>query len=465
MIYVLSCRDEKTGECRQFSFDSQNNRIFQEDGREIDFSRDSRFVGNPRFARHESALAFSSRDASFKAKHSQRFAEGTEFAYSPENPLCGKSRRVAKLRIQLGLACNYRCRYCLQSAARSSLEKAPRPEEVETFMAMLDAAGIEIEAGGLIDLWGGEPLLYWSVIERLVPALRARFGYGVRLSIFTNGVLLTEARGEFLLRCRVSVVISHDAQGFSLRDHDDPLKDPVIKSRWLDFWQKSLLTGVPLTFFSVIQPCNCDLFAIRRFFDENFAPGVHFEVGGTPSETEALPADCLLSRENVVELCNSSIRVMQTPENEWQGLRRRVCNLMGRLIHRVPVSGIRYHCNCVDEQVLCVTLKGDVISCQNRLAKNCAIGRLESLEQVRNPFFRHWSQRRHCPDCLVLSSCKGGCPDLSEAGFERCCTNEGAFHYAVFCAAWHEITGTVIEAVSPTPAFFRPRTVLIREAA
>lgn len=467
MIYTLSCERPVTGTKETYRYDSVRNVVMTADGAVVDFAQDERFRDNPRFNQHVSALAFSSRGEHFRQEHSQTYSESqTEpvNVYSLENPLKGKTRRVAKLRIQLGLACNYRCRYCLQVMDRQKALNMPKAADIQHFMEMLASSGVEMEDGGLIDLWGGEPLVYWPVLQVLIPMLRERFGFSVRLTIFTNGVLLTEAKSDFFCRYHVNVVISHDAQGFGLRHHEDPLNDPQIKARWLYLWEKGAEAGVVPAFFAVLNPLNCDLRAMRQFFDEAFFPGVRFEIGGTPSETESLPTDCLLTEANMETLRQSFLWAMTQPEYAWGGIRRRVYNLMGRFIHRKPTDGIRYHCNCVDEHVLCVTLAGDVISCQNRAAASHTIGRLENLEGVTNSFFRHWRTRRNCGDCLVLSSCKGGCPDLSEAAFERCCSNEWAFHYAVFCAAWYELTGTVIETVSPWPRFLKFRTMEIQPA-
>ena len=451
MLYTLYCTDRNTKDRVSFLFDSKTSRSFKGNGEEIDFSFDSRFINQPRFQRHESAIVASSQSEIFKKNHLWPYRTTKFEPFSETNPLVGKSRQLAKLRIQLGFACNYRCQYCLQS--RSSLEKVPKKEDVDFFMQNLIHSGITLEEGGVIDLWGGEPLLYWQTLVHLLPALRKCFGVDTKLSLFTNGVLLNKEKIDFLLGNRVQVEISHDGIGFSLRNLEDPFDNPRIKREWLYLWEKSRAKGIPMGFFSVITPLNCDLYENLQFFKNHFTEEAYFQFGGAASETENLPTNCLLSEENVRTLSSCFIKAIEDKGSCWHGINRRVFNLMGRIIHRIPVDSIQYHCSSVDSSVLNVNLKGDVISCQNRNAKDFKIGDIDKLQDVVNPHFRHWSTRKYCPDCLVLASCKGGCPDLSDEGFERCCQNEWAFQFAVFSAAWYLLTGTVIEEVSPKPNF------------
>jgi hypothetical protein len=103
-----------------------------------------------------------------------------------DKPL-GKSRAPRILKIQLGLSCNYACSYCNQAfqIADATVSKLT---DVEHFLIELDRwiTG----APETIELWGGEPFLYWAKIKRLVHALAERFP-AARFSIVTTGSLLS----------------------------------------------------------------------------------------------------------------------------------------------------------------------------------------------------------------------------------------------------------------------------------
>lgn len=454
--HTLICRQPSTGKTEVFTYSPESGTVVSSLRGLINWAGQARWQLDCRLSGHRSALAYS---AGVQAESFTRVKLFSQLPaaqiFSKTNPLKGKSSRLAKLRIRLGLACNYRCAYCLQSADRTEDVNVASEDEVNAFFAMVDKAGFDLEPHGLIDIWGGEPLVYYKALRFLIPKLRDRWGYERRISMFTNGTLLTDAIADFLIRYRVKIHISHDGPGFALRHPSDPLQDPLIRRRWLRIFEKTAEADIPLTFFAVINPLNCDLFALRDYFRVNFHPEVRFDFGGAVSEYGDLPASCLIGPEAAETLRRSVLRAVTEEPGKWTGLERRVFNLMGRLIHKTPLETIRYHCNAVDEAVLCVDLKGRVLSCQNRPSSGYTIGSLSDYGHIENHLFTHWSLRPHCRDCLVLGACKGGCPDLSDAELTHCCPNDWAFHFAVFTAAWYLLTGTVIESVEPLPPFLR----------
>lgn len=216
-----------------------------------------------------------------------------------------------------------------------------------------------------------------------------------------------------------------------------------------------------MSFFAVLHQGNCDLFELRGYFDKYFSPHVHLDFGGAASETENLHEESVIDEEQANVLRWSMLRAVVTEPGKWPGLERRVFNLMGRLVHQIPPGGIRYHCNAVDESVLCVDIQGNILSCQNRSASTHKIGSLKEYEAIKNPFFTHWKLRPDCADCLVLGACKGGCPDISDQAMARCCVNDWAFHYGVFTVAWFLLTGTIIQRIDPPPKFLLRRQKVV----
>ena len=144
-----------------------------------------------------------------------------------DKPL-GKSRVPRVLKIQLGLSCNYACSYCSQAfqIADATVSKLA---DVEQFLTQLD--GWIADAPEKIELWGGEPFLYWAKIKRLIPALAERFP-AARFLIVTNGSLLSREKLDFIAVHNIAITISHDGPGQHLRG-PDPLDDPD-KRRWID---------------------------------------------------------------------------------------------------------------------------------------------------------------------------------------------------------------------------------------
>lgn len=459
MLIKLDCVDlERPDSMVQYEFCTKTHQVMLNGVRQS-FEECKK---DPRLSYHEPVMAFASKDKTFRDANIQGYSLQPEITpYSQENPLIGKSRTISKLSIQLGLACNYQCKYCLQAQNRADAIKVPSREEIDDFLLKFREAGIHLDPNAMVDLWGGEPLVYWKALKSLVPQLRAMFGEKIRLSLFTNGVLLTDEITDFLIKYRVQVHISHDGPGFALRDKTNPLFDKETKEKWLNLHEKSRLAGVPMSFFAVLHQGNCDLFELRGYFDKYFSPHVHLDFGGAASETENLHEESIIDEEQANVLRWSMLRAVVTEPGKWPGLERRVFNLMGRLVHQIPPGGIRYHCNAVDESVLCVDIQGNILSCQNRSASTHKIGSLTEYEAIKNPFFTHWKLRPDCADCLVLGACKGGCPDISDQAMARCCVNDWAFHYGVFTVAWFLLTGTIIQRIAPLPKFLLRRQKVV----
>lgn len=406
-----------------YVYDNQTNEVWAPGGQLIEFAKEASFSGIPAPKRISIAPVM-----------------------SKGNPVMGKDRRLRTLKIQLGMKCNYHCSYCLQAAFRDQGEQA-KPEEAEAFIERLTAAGIEVKPGGRIELWGGEPLVYVKVLRRLIPLLRAKFGADPLISMVTNGSLLTRELVDFFFEHGVQIIISHDGPGFALRNDHDPLMDPDKKAVWLYAHEKYKTTDNPLMFNIVLSEKNCDLFALRDFFRQNFAPDVRINFEGVVGNLGVNEQNSF--SDEARRMLDSSVwkALIQEP-GEWEALEGSAFDLMRRLVHRIPSAAIACRCNMAGKNALVTNLKGVVGGCQNRPVDIFNIGSLDSLDTVKNDLMKHW-QFRPCRDCLVLSACKAGCPMLTDEELHASCRNEFALHSAVFGAVWFRLTGRILIQAEP----------------
>lgn len=425
MFFNVTCLDPKTKETSNYVFDNQTSEIFDQDGELIDFSTQERFSD---YARPR-APSFS--------------------IFGADNPITEKGRLIRKLRIQLGMACNYNCKYCLQAAFRSSLDKVPGPQTIDGFFEKFHASGIKLAPNACIELWGGEPLVYWKTLRVLIPRLREEFGEAVELSMITNGSLLTKDMVDFFNLHRVQISISHDGPGFSLRDDEDPLFDPEVKEVWLYLLETSTKLGIPMSFVCVLSPKNSNLEEIRAFFDMHFSKDVVVCFEGVVSYSGAQMDGCSFDKESARSLDSSIFKAIVTQAGLWPTLDDMAKNLMQRLVHRIPASEILGRCDEMRKNTLTVTLDGKIGSCHNRPVSIWQIGSLDNYSKILNPNLTHWSLRPVCKNCFLISSCKGGCPHLSNEELEQCCSNEFVYHVAIFGAVWFLLTGKVLMRVEP----------------
>ncbi len=112
--------------------------------------------------------------------------------------------------------CNLRCRYCF--AGQGDYHSGKR-EMLSTEVGK-QAIDFLIEASGPrhnldIDFFGGEPLLNWSVVTELVDYCEQRereTGKDLRLTMTTNGLLLDQAKRDYINAHFKNVVLSIDGR-------------------------------------------------------------------------------------------------------------------------------------------------------------------------------------------------------------------------------------------------------------
>ena len=142
---------------------------------------------------------------------------GKLFALDPFEgvPLAPRKPFVKALCLHVAHACNLNCEYCFASQGRYQGERALMSYEVG-----VQAIDFLIENSGShrtldVDFFGGEPLLNWDVVKRLVQYARSReqeSGKRFRFTLTTNGLLIDDEVIEFSNREMYNVVLSLDGR-------------------------------------------------------------------------------------------------------------------------------------------------------------------------------------------------------------------------------------------------------------
>ena len=319
-----------------------------------------------------------------------------------DKPL-GKSRAPRILEIQLGLSCNYACSYCSQAfqIADATVSKLA---DVEHFLAQLD--GWITDAPEAIELWGGEPFLYWSKIKRLVPALAARFPEA-RFSIITNGSLLNREKLDFIARYDIGIGLSHDGPGQHLRG-PDPLDDPE-KRRWIE----TLLAERPgkVSINTVLTRENHSIEAIATWFRDRLGKDVPLALEGVVNTYDAatLLGSGAFDEDDLRHLSDEVFYALANDPNIF-GLGERLKEFTRSLVERRPVTALGQKCGMDREDDIAVDLLGNVMTCQNTGAKGAhKIGHVEAFEEIALDTATHFAFRPECMACPVVQLCKGSC--------------------------------------------------------
>ena len=363
-----------------------------------------------------------------------------------------EKKYIRTLRLSLGLNCNRHCSYCLQAPYRQVIAPFPDKDRIVRFFKAFDNAGYELSPSGKIAIWGGEPLVYWKALLILIPMLRDKFGQGIRIRFHTNGLLMTAEKAEFLAKHRIEVLISHDAQGNSLREDIDPLlSDSHIRSSWLRLHELTAGTNYAMRFNTVLTPRNADILKIREFFTVHFAETVLFDISGIVSyEAASFPEGTFKPIERSL-LSSGIFHALLWEADRWPSLAVLRDGVMKPIVCHQPLYSSTARCKPRSDDALTVGIDGRILFCHNRPE---VIGNLTDKDNGRSaetliPVLHSWNDRPSCRSCPVVAFCRGACPILSEDVRRRACSNEALFYLSIFRAAWFSLTGTVMMSIRP----------------
>ncbi len=362
---------------------------------------------------------------------------------SLESPLGKTSPRV--LKISLGLSCNYECEYCSQRFVPHADET--NPKDVDAFMAGLDA-WVKM-APEKIEFWGGEPFVYIRTMRPLAERLRVKYPQA-RLSVITNGSLLTKELNEWIDAMGFEVGLSHDGPGQPVRG-PDPLDDPEKREAIFDLYRRLAPQG-RLSFNAMINRENPSRAAIQQFFIK--LTGDRMVRIGEGSFVDAYDEGGLamsLQPEELAPYRNLAFHELRTGQaSNFGTITMKTSNFINSLRTARQASSVGQKCGMDRPDNIAVDLHGNVLTCQNTSIKGIApngqshhLGNVADMENVKLKTATHWSHRKECPNCPVLQICQGSCMYLEGDLWETTCDNAFSDAIPMFAAGIEFLTGLV----------------------
>lgn len=427
-VFTLLCEQIETGRQARFFYDNQNSCLTDELGNHITAA--TGFVISPR-----------------------DYTKVLPFPATSKETANSKTTAIRKLKIQLGLHCNYDCSYCNLRQSLQQGDALSTPNDIEQFLASLpnwfDGGEDDQGTGVQIEFWGGEPFVYWKTFKPLAETLRARYPHA-QLSVITNGSLLDTEKNDWLVQMGFAVSISHDGPGYHARGAD-PLDDPKKREAIFDLYQKLSPLG-RISINSMLHKDNPSRAAINQWMIERFGNEVVIGEGTfiDPYDASGLSASIpnqawahSYAKQAFLEMRAGLAKNMPIAYDK-------VIDFIESIVNQRPASVLGQKCGMDSSDAIAVDLKGNVLTCQNVSASATApngnshrIGHVSDLASVKLNTATHWSQRPDCNHCPVLQLCKGSCMFLEGELWERSCDNAFADNIAFFAAGIELLTGFV----------------------
>ena len=314
--------------------------------------------------------------------------------------------------LMLGPACNMCCRHCSQEPYKGKSISDTVSDDV---MRLLDSyirdyqSRKSVPRYAKILFWGGEALLHWDLIEKVVPYFSEKYGMmhdgNVKFCIASNGILLTDGMVDFCNRYDVQFNLSFDAPyPFAVRGYvpEEQVRRAMGIGR--------------LVVLNSMNAINCDMYAglscmRKKFFGKARKFSYNFQL----FYNAELPSD-------ILSFDFAKVR---------RGLR--MCRIAVQMGDRffVPfvfslLKDIRYpekrlfmpgynlrHC-VPGRKYLTVTLDGKVVRCHNDASD--VVGTVDdSFDDIHRKgiavcrALQGKAQTEKCASCEHIDVCPGGC--------------------------------------------------------
>lgn len=310
--------------------------------------------------------------------------------------------------------CNLRCSYCYATKTPRVM-KPETLEQVKRFIADFESRRISGPRDVTIQFFGGEPTMYWDVLEDFIVNFSAMYqgihGQKIHWGMTTNGTLLDRRRLSFMKLYDMKPLLSIDGR----RETHDLHRKKVNGSGSFD--------DIPIDLIREFFP-NCEIRPtitpetvedwdkdLEWFHSQGFytvATEVAYEREWDSHSFEK-------ARKLYEKLADKYVAMRKAGQKFWMKFIDDSRNCIGQTRKTGPVCGIARNSVAIDAD-------GDLFSCQRFASfsdKSLALGNVfdgfnqEKLQEANNLRREEMSpvygSGFDCNDCVALWRCMGGC--------------------------------------------------------
>lgn len=385
---------------------------------------------------------------------------GKESTLLAKAPSFEKADAPRTIKVLLGHGCNYSCSYCLQKDIGNPSERPKNIMTKELIKKMRQH--LDLSKVTRIELWGGEPLLYWPDIVEIITALDHE---DITWYMPTNGTVLREKHPEFFrqMKGKMTIGISHDGPGH------EALRGPEFLHRKIDELAALQEYGVGFSFNAVISTSNYDLFAIDDYFRTYLAHaglkpvGLGFELGRTYETGACATESHVITQAQIPEyrrILKAYLKHHLEAYKRGENLPGEAPRLVNGLFHYgngvlpfarslAQQSPIRYYSNCGadDSGLITLDMNGALRVCQNT-DESYIYGNVANIKEAKMQKV-DYSKNDFCSGCSVLRLCNRSCP--IELPFDTFLINhyiENAHYTEIQLSAFELLFGSPVSKIN-----------------
>lgn len=310
---------------------------------------------------------------------------------------------VGAVYLMMGPACNMTCRHCTQTPIKNTLSLSPcggdlSPEVIDFVEKWAALPWRFTGQQRRFYFWGGEPLLYWEKIKKLIIDFEERGVKNVSWRIFSNGLLLNDEIADF---CNV-----HDA--WFIMSHDAPNPLAVRNAVPSEENCKSFLKIKKRTVNTVFSALNNDMVQAFTMLAEKF-PDTEISCGFI-NVLSKMPQDIYVFAPGIVKNAVQNLAMYARKGNE--DALRWFLKKLGRSAFWNKEEFKDYPWPPCRPGLcsLSINFKGDVLRCHN---DSKVLGSItEPFTVLQQRHLEEWRKLlpKGCLDCKHVNMCRCICP-------------------------------------------------------
>lgn len=332
-----------------------------------------------------------------------------QFVNSTKTAKKDRKHNNLMLRLLITSRCNLNCSYCqMKKLTKEHSESNMKKDTIIDLLKYIKAGQYDYVT---IHFSGGEPLVAKEIIQFTCEEVEKMQIKNVRFAISTNGLLLTDAVVDMLVKYDVQTVVSIDGMDENVTERRDYSGAPTVK-RVLQVCDRAQKKGLNIGISTVFTKDNKDSSVdfIRTLYNKYGIKSVGFNYQHYSG-----------FEKNNVDVSEEYMSIYAKILNEISGYCREN-NIFeeqsNRILEPFALSVPRKtHCSSQSSQIT-VMPDGLLGPCKTFVSdeKDCiSIDVFLNNNKLKNDIFEKWHGRvveniEKCSSCIFRGLCGGGCP-------------------------------------------------------